>query len=607
MNPTFTNIGRSSALALALCTLEMGIGQAATSHWVGNGGDNNWTTTANWDSLPVAGDDLVFVNNQSQLNNVNDFPAGTQFNSLDFTGLSGGYTISGNALSTSTIFISDASSNNSLNFGWILNGATSKVDFSSSSQPNNLTLGGNISGAGASLLLKGLTGSGGVINLNGANSYTGGTTLDLMHVNVGHDSAFGTGTVVVDQYSSINLNGHTLANNADLYANCGGISGADIGGDGTWSGTITLHGNACLGSTGGNLLISGVIQGTVGGILYAPKHGTLTLTNTNTYNLTQTNVSNGTLLVNGSINGPVYVDTQGILGGSGSIIGDLSVANGGTLAPGQSPAILNTGNLTLLSGSSLGIEINAPAPGTGHDQVRVTGSLSLAGTLSVTLGYTPLNGANFIIIDNDGNDAVSGTFAGLAEGQSFSVNGVTFSISYSAGTGNDVGFTVVSGGAVPVATPSPTGISFGSQLFGTSSNNHSLVITNSGNGPLTIPSSPASLTGTNISDFNILTNNCDAVTLNPSESCNLEVNFTPKAVGSRNAGLRLISSDPNSPLTVSLSGRGIVPGNPTGNVAPIPTLSAWGTLLTSLLLGGLGLGMRWSRTRQSDQRRASAL
>jgi hypothetical protein len=50
-------------------------------------------------------------------------------------------------------------------------------------------------------------------------------------------------------------------------------------------------------------------------------------------------------------------------------------------------------------------------------------------------------GATFTIINNDGTDAVTGTFAGLAQGATFVVGGETFQINYKGGDGNDVTLT----------------------------------------------------------------------------------------------------------------------------------------------------------------------
>ncbi len=56
----------------------------------------------------------------------------------------------------------------------------------------------------------------------------------------------------------------------------------------------------------------------------------------------------------------------------------------------------------------------------------------MTGTLTSRLinGFNPANGATFTIIDNDLADAVTGTFAGLSEGDFFTHNGSSYSISY---------------------------------------------------------------------------------------------------------------------------------------------------------------------------------
>src|SRR6476620_3604928 len=63
--------------------------------------DNKWTTAANWvgDVAPPPGSDLEFPLAASQPINVNDFPAGTAFGSITFTGYN--YDITGNRITLS--------------------------------------------------------------------------------------------------------------------------------------------------------------------------------------------------------------------------------------------------------------------------------------------------------------------------------------------------------------------------------------------------------------------------------------------------------------------------------------------------------------------------
>jgi autotransporter-associated beta strand protein len=142
--------------------------------------------------------------------------------------------------------------------------------------------------------------------------------------------------------------------------------------------------------------------------------------------------------------GAVLVENAGLLSGSGTIGGTVQVNSGGHVAPGTSPGIMSTGSVTLSSSSHLDVEIDDAAVGTQYDQLNVSGTVALGGAnLNITLGYTPANGDSFTIVNNDGADAVSGTFAGLAEGSTLAVNGRDLRITYAGGDGNDVVLTVL--------------------------------------------------------------------------------------------------------------------------------------------------------------------
>ena len=86
--------------------------------------------------------------------------------------------------------------------------------------------------------------------------------------------------------------------------------------------------------------------------------------------------------------------------------------------------------------------LNGTTAGTGYDQLSVIGTVNLAtATLNVNLAFTPELGGAFTLIQNDGTDAVVGTFAGLPQGATLLLGGMTFQISYVGGTGNDVVLT----------------------------------------------------------------------------------------------------------------------------------------------------------------------
>tara|TARA_R110002072_G_scaffold243821_2_gene403150 strand:- start:147970 stop:171135 length:23166 start_codon:yes stop_codon:yes gene_type:complete len=151
----------------------------------------------------------------------------------------------------------------------------------------------------------------------------------------------------------------------------------------------------------------------------------------------------GTLDVNGQTEtlGQVTV-SGGSLVGTGSIAGPVSQTSGNT-APGNSPGILATGDLNL-SGGTLDIEIQNPytTAGTDYDQIDVTGTVTLGGTATLNLssmGAAQLGGEELVIINNDGTDAVVGTFANFAEGATVTIGNFTGAITYAGGSNaNDV-------------------------------------------------------------------------------------------------------------------------------------------------------------------------
>jgi hypothetical protein len=70
-----------------------------TSYWDGGGTDNKWSTAANWigDVAPLSGDNLVFPNAALQMESADDYPAGTKFGEIRYTGGAATVTTSINA------------------------------------------------------------------------------------------------------------------------------------------------------------------------------------------------------------------------------------------------------------------------------------------------------------------------------------------------------------------------------------------------------------------------------------------------------------------------------------------------------------------------------
>ncbi|MEQ9069661.1 MAG: hypothetical protein RLO18_23205, partial [Gimesia chilikensis] len=157
-----------------------------------------------------------------------------------------------------------------------------------------------------------------------------------------------------------------------------------------------------------------------------------------------TNVQDGVLKVEGTLaTSEVIVATGATLGGSGSISAPVTINADAALVPGSSPGVLSTGDLTLDADADLNIEINGTNAGSEYDQIQVTGEVDLTGaTLNISSSFTAAAGDQFLLIDNDDVDAVTGNFVGLAEGTLFSFNGNQVYITYQGGDGNDVVLTV---------------------------------------------------------------------------------------------------------------------------------------------------------------------
>ncbi len=121
---------------------------------------------------------------------------------------------------------------------------------------------------------------------------------------------------------------------------------------------------------------------------------------------------------------------------------------GGTLAPGASPGTTTivgngTNSYTLGALGTLEIELQGLAAGIEYDQlIANNGLVTLLGNLDLIAGPGLMAG-EYLILLNDGTDAITGMFAGRAEGSMFIEDGYEFTITYLGGDGNDVALTLV--------------------------------------------------------------------------------------------------------------------------------------------------------------------
>jgi streptogramin lyase len=109
----------------------------------------------------------------------------------------------------------------------------------------------------------------------------------------------------------------------------------------------------------------------------------------------------------------------------------------------------------------------------------------------------------------------------------------------------------------PLATVSPTSLTFASTTTGDSSAAQSVTVTNTGTASLAIAGI------TQAGDFSQSANTCTA-TLAIGASCQVSVLFTPTAVGARTGTLTLASNSSGGSVSVALSGTGTAPVVYTG-------------------------------------------
>jgi hypothetical protein len=281
----------------------------------------------------------------------------------------------------------------------------------------------------------------GASNLTNKNDLADGTVFKLILFTGGNYVITGNSFGLTDGITS-NQAPNTI--NADLQ-----VVGPQTMAGSHCCGALNLGGSVDLGA---NVLTlsyqvsaTGKISGT-GGLAIGD---IITLSGPNTY------TGPTTISQHGEINGvqpASAVSTTGYsnatISGTGKI-GAVTVNSSASIQPGQGfgggIGKLSSGSATLNANSYLYLTLNGTLPGVSHDQLSVTGTVSIDGSanLYTILGFTPMLGQTFVIVDNDNADPVVGTFNGLPEGATINLNANQLQITYVGGSGNDIVLTVV--------------------------------------------------------------------------------------------------------------------------------------------------------------------
>ena len=133
----------------------------------------------------------------------------------------------------------------------------------------------------------------------------------------------------------------------------------------------------------------------------------------------------GATLVNGTLSSNSTLSVQGgVIGGIGAVAANVN--NGGTTVPGNGPStgVFNIiGNDTQGDASAINIRIAGRIVGTQFDQFNISGSISLNGTLAITVldGFRPASGDTFTVMNFGSSNGAFSSITGLDLGSGCSL------------------------------------------------------------------------------------------------------------------------------------------------------------------------------------------
>jgi hypothetical protein len=112
-------------------------------------------------------------------------------------------------------------------------------------------------------------------------------------------------------------------------------------------------------------------------------------------------------------------------------------------------------------------------------------------------------------------------------------------------------------GGEAIITPTPSPVSFAGVGVGSSGLTQTITLTNSGD----LPGGffLAFLTGGDVADFQLLSEDCTKAALDPGASCSAQVRFRPTSAGAKSTTLTFIAGGESGPLQIDLTGTGVDP------------------------------------------------
>ena len=313
----------------------------------------------------------------------------------------------------------------------------------------------------------------GTMNLSGANTYSGPTSINAGTLDLGSTTALGTSSgTTVSSGAVLDLNGITLSSVRPLTLNGTGLTASpagaltNTGGNASYSGAITLGSASTItATTSGTLTCSGTVgtgayaltldgvtgsSGTMSGAISTPTSvtkngaGTWTLSGTNTYT-GNTTVASGTLKLGASTTSlGTGAGITSVTSGAGLDLNGFTLSNaeqltlngtgissGGALINGSATAATYNGAITLGSASSIGttgnITLGSAGITGGQDLTKVGAATLSLGSGTATLGGLTISAGTLTsttdTLNLAGNFTNSGTFA--HNGGTVTFNGTT--------------------------------------------------------------------------------------------------------------------------------------------------------------------------------------
>lgn len=622
----YSRASRFALLALA-CLGLAGLSSTPLSAatWSGLGADNLWTNPNNWEAntIPLlSGDTLIFPAAAENLTDPTKNISVNDIGNLNLLSISivGAFTI--NSTYTLTCPTIDASATATIAAPLAIPVGES-LTINQTTSLKTLSLTRAISGSGLVTI-----GGPGVVEFTGsnANTYDGPTTSvetsGLGYLRLARSAESIPGNLTIISGAKVIINAATSQIHYDSLVHIGGtvntasvgildISGAsgfDSGFDNETIGALEGTGRVDLGTRQLGCYVSPVVApeflGSLSGTAASSfrKHGSFTqrmsgtnnfLIGADTYDFLGSTVLNGgALTLLGDHSSSNITATAGtLLVAKLAHVGAIAMSGSSTLSVGNDAANENQAfskSLSLTSSTRMDV-FSGGSP--GNSTLTVTGTVSLGGaTLLVTTDTAVTAGTDILIIDNDGTDLVSGTFASLPGGTELMSSGISpqpFTISYSRGANaNDVVLTRIATATTTANDPVITSAGTASGVVGAAFT-YQIAATNS-------PTSYS--TSTLPAGLSMNASGLISGTPTTSGSSNFVVSATNAAPRTGSRVVVMTISGGGNPAPPGPASTGSTGGGSSSGCGAGSTSAMLGLLL---MLGMLGMTLVGSRRRQS--------